>query len=275
MRTPRVKKSQTRRARIVAEQDVDSLFDDNRIRSMALAYKLPATTDLSVFGAAVRDAARIFAREVRSPNRNELHDEISNLHKLADRKRFEPLAAALERLTPEARELLSTHPADKLPSPDALRRVDQRDAACDAIAALCRYGGTILPGRRRPGGKRSRPVFEPLLYAPEPSKHFGKRNAERNFGMWLQIAYLEAVSEEPPRTARHVDAHPTTVGAIARARRKARSCHTTLGPFVSFVKECLKLVGAGDVDVVELINSLRNRRRTTEPPRQKDMGCLS
>ena len=42
------------------------------------------------------------------PNRNELHDEILNLHKLADRGELEALAVALGQLTPEARALLNS-----------------------------------------------------------------------------------------------------------------------------------------------------------------------
>lgn len=257
MRTRQERKTQIHRVGIIAEQDVDCVFDDGRIRSMAAAHKLPSGTDLPRLGAAVRDAARIYAREAQIPNRNELHDEISTLYRLADKKQFVQLAAALEGLSSEVRELLTSRCIGELPSSQVLRCIELRDAACQAIVSLCCYGGSIVPGRRRPGGKRSRSHFEPLLYAPERSSHFKKRSAERNFVMWLRVAYLEAVGKSPPRMARHIDRRPTTLGELAKARRRRRARHTTLGPFASFAKECLKLAGAcADLSVVELINSL-------------------
>jgi hypothetical protein len=234
-----VTKSQTRT--VIAEQNVDLIFDDTRIRALAIDHKLPTAADLNVLGIGTREAVRIFAREVRIQNANELHDEVSKLHNLANRKLFEPLSAALEKLSPEARELLNS-----LPSPDALRDVEQREAACEAVAALCRYGGRFIPGRLRPGGKRSCPTFQPFLYAPTPRRHFAKRGAERNFVMWLQIAWLEATGKMPPRTARNPD----------RSR--------ALGPFARFAKECLKLAGAGHANVVELINELERQRAYME-----------
>ena len=232
----------------MAEQNVDLVFDDTCIRALAIDHKLPTAADLNALGIGTREAVRIFAREARIPNANELHDRVSKLHNLADRKLFEPLSAALEKLSPEARELLNSCRGSKcrLPSPEALTDVEQREAACGAVAALCQYGGRFILGRLRPGGKRSRPTFQPLLYAPKPRRHFAKRAAERNFVMWLQIAWLEATGKMPPRTARNPD--------VSRA----------LGPFARFAKECLKLAGAGHANVVELINELERQRAYME-----------
>jgi hypothetical protein len=232
---------------VIAEQDVDLKFNDARIRALARDHKLPTSADLNALGIGTRKAARIFAREARIPNANELHNQVSSLHNLANRKLFEPLSVALEKLSPEARELLNSC----LPSPDAPRDVEQREAACEAVAALCRYGGRFILGHRRPGGKRSRPTFQPFLYAPTPRRHFAKRAAERNFVMWLQIAWLEATGKMPPRTARNPD----------RSR--------ALGPFARFAKECLKLAGAGHANVVELINELERQRAYVEAARVK------
>jgi hypothetical protein len=214
-----VTKSQTRT--IIAEQNVDLIFDDTRIRALAVDHKVPTAADLNALGIGIREAVQIFAREARIPNANELHDQVSKLHNLADRKLFEPLSAALEKLSPEVRELLNSCRGSKcrLPSPDALRDVEQREAACEAVAALCRYGGRFILGRVRPGGKRSRPSFQPLLSAPKPRRHFAKRAAERNFVMWLQIAWLEATGKclLAPRVT------PMLVAPLGRSRGLRRS----------------------------------------------------
>ena len=256
MRTREGRKSHQRRERIIALDRVDFVFDDDCIRSLVTAHKLPNGIDLSVLGTGVREAARIFVREVRIPNSNELNDEISNLYSLAEKRQFELLAAAREELSSEALGLLNKRNGCELPSAQDFRHLASRDAACEAVASLCRYGGKMVRGRRRPGGKQSRATFQPLLYAPERSQRFKKRDAERNFVMWLRGAYTEAAGKSPPRTARHIDKRPITLGEQAKARRRARVRHTTLGRFTGFAKDCLTLVGAYDVDVVKLINKL-------------------
>ena len=267
MRTREGRKSHQRRERIIALDRVDFVFDDDCIRSLVTAHKLPKGIDLSVLGTGVREAARIFVREVRIPNSNELNDEISNLYSLAEKRQFEPLAAAREELSSEALGLLNKRNGCELPSAQDFRHLASRDAACEAVASICRYGGKMVPGRRRPGGRQSRATFQPLLYAPERSLHaperslrFKKRDAERNFVRWLRVAYTEATGESPPRTARHIDKRPTTLGEQAKARRQARARHTTLGRFTGFAKDCLTLVGACDVDVVKLIKALNAPR---------------
>jgi len=120
------------------------------------------------------------------------------------------------------------------------------------IARLCQFGGGYVEGRRRPAGKQSRPVWDPLIHAPKPQRNFAKRNAERNFVMWLSVAWLEATGVVPSRTARHDDAS------------------REVGPFARFSRECLRRVGAPDADIVELINELHRRR--CEMERYKDAG---
>ena len=85
MRTQQERKSHQRRNRIITVDRVNSVFDDDCIRSLATAHKLPTATDLNVLGAGLRDAAWFFAQEVRIPNANELNDEISDLYRLANR----------------------------------------------------------------------------------------------------------------------------------------------------------------------------------------------
>ena len=236
---------------IIEQDDVPRVFDAACIERLAKIAKLPTGADLARFGAGIRDAACILARDARTPNDNQVHDEIGTLCKLADPYREKPaqwerIAVAVENLSLRAREMLAKRGprpsvATKLPAPGALRDPKRREEARAAIFKLCQFGGGWGEGRRR-GGKRSR-TWRPLLYAPQKQKHFPKRKAERDFVMWLQIVWAEATGEKPALTARHVDAS------------------RELGPFAKFVRKCLDVVGARDADVVGQINELARRRR--------------
>jgi hypothetical protein len=264
MRTQPERKSKTRRARIIGTQDVDIVFDDACIERLAQIGKLPVNADLKAFGAAIREAARVYIRDVHIPTANELHAEIASLYKAANRREF--LQAAMRRhyLSPEARDLLTNRgpPPNvnpELPEAEALLDADRREAACEAIAGLCRVG-VVTPkpadadvdGGQQPSDRRPR-TPRTALYAPEPRRRFPKRAAERDLVMWLPIAYLEATGKGPRLTARHANE-----GRV-------------LGPFASMVGECLGLLGAetgpykdGVVDPVELINSAADRTRKAQ-----------
>jgi hypothetical protein len=59
--------TKSRTQTVIAEQDVDSIFDDARIRALATDHKLPTTADLSALGIGTREAVRIFARRGMYP----------------------------------------------------------------------------------------------------------------------------------------------------------------------------------------------------------------
>jgi hypothetical protein len=115
----------------------------------------------------------------------------------------------------------------ELPAPDALSDPNHQDDACVTITRLCRTGSRVVKGR-----------LYPELYAPKLARNFPKRHRERNFLMGVRLAWLDATGAAPSVTARHHN----------------------LGPFGRLAEECLRLVGAGHTDVVELINRLYSRR---------------
>jgi hypothetical protein len=198
--------------------------------------------------------ARIYARDAREPNDNELHAEIAALHKVAERRDFEQVAQLLAALSPPAREQLKNRGKWQgrkfsLPTPKALREPRLREGACTAVARLCRTGGGYVEGRLRPSGKRSL-TWRWRLYAPEPRSHFPKRQAERDFVMWLRLAWLEAVGEAPSATV-----NP------GRGKLQQNGSREPGGPFARMVCECLRLVGAPHADAVGLLNELARRRR--------------
>ena len=237
---------------LIPAEEVPDVFDTACIERLAKIEKLPATTDLARLGEGIREAARIFARDARIPNVNQLHDEIAVLCKVADPYQAKPpdweaIAAAVENLSPEAREQLGRRGARRLvpielPGPDAFRDPKQRDDAREVMLMLMQQGAIWVEGRSRGAGKRSRPSLRPRLYAPSKQKSPPRRTAERNFIMQLSIVWYEATGKAPPRTAHHGQ----------------------LGPFARLVRECMRLMGAADVDVVELINDLHRRRQAIE-----------
>jgi hypothetical protein len=234
-----VRKRVTKSRPIIALEDVPARFDDDCIRK--LASELPPGADLNALGWWIKEAASIFANDARIPTANQLHAEIAILCDAARRRLFEQVADLLDKLSLEARAMLSTLGA--LPAPSDLRGEALRDEACDAVASLCRIGGELVEGRNRPCGKQSRPLLRPLLYAPKPRRHFPRRDAELRFVARLSNAWRDVTGKKPSRTARHGDAS------------------RDVGPFARFVGECLRLVGAGDADAVELINQLHRGRR--------------
>jgi hypothetical protein len=145
-------------------------------------------------------------------------------------------------LSPQALSLLNRRNLPDtalLLDPSPLTDPARQRRASEKLASLCRVGGKLKEGRKRPGDRRSK-ILAPDLYAPPASRHFEKRAAERTFLMWLRTAWLEATGERQ------------------RARTAART-PDILGPFAKFVCECLKLVGAEDVDGVALINEVKER----------------
>jgi len=242
----------TKKARpIIAADEVAAIFDDAQVFRLAKAAKVPPGTNMVLLAEGVREAARIFVRDANLPAGNELHYVIADLHKASDRHRYDEVAALMENLSPQARDMLIDRSAQRtieieLPPPDSLRDPARRDGACETIARLCRSGGRIVAGRRRPSEKRSLPTLRPLLHAPEPQRNFMKRDAERDFVMWLSIAWQEATGAAPSRTARH------------------RVDGRDVGPFARFARECLHRVGAPDADIVELMNGLHQRHREME-----------
>ena len=229
----------------ISAADIPRIFDDACVDTLAAIGRLPEGADRKCFAQGVREAARIYAQEARTPTVNELRAEIAALHAAAERKRYGQVADLLEKLSSKASELLSkraTRLSLELPTSDDLRGPLRQQNASKAVLRLCQYGGYVDEGRRRPSGKRSR-TWRPYLVAPEPCRHLPKRDAELNFIMWLQVAWLEASGALP------------NLAANRTSNREIR------GPFARMAAECLQLLGAGHADAVGLINELNKRRK--------------
>src|SRR5205823_5447700 len=137
----------------IEPENVLRVFDDERIR--ALAAELPAGANLNRLADGIREAARIYAREAREASNNKLHSEIAELHRAAERRRYDQVAKLIDGLSGRARALLSRREGPALPRSEALADRERRDEVCATVARLCRFGGSWVEGRKRPSGKRS------------------------------------------------------------------------------------------------------------------------
>jgi hypothetical protein len=225
----------------IAAEEVILKFDDSCIARLASIGKLPVHADKQRFAESVRVSARIYARDAREPNENELHAEIATLHRAAEQHDYERVAKLLAVLTPRSRERLSDRGKQLgfelgAPTSEALSDTALRDEACTAVARLCRAGGGYVEGRLRPSGRRSQ-TWRWVLHAPQPRRHSAKREAELGFVMNLRLAWLESSGGSPSRTAHR----------------------TNPGPFAKLAQECLALVGAKHANAINLINELDRR----------------
>jgi hypothetical protein len=241
----------TKSRKPIAAADGRRVFDDICIDTLAAIGRLQEGADRKRFAQGIRETARIYARDARTPTDNELHAEIAALYRAAERKRCGQVADLLEKLSPKASQLLSKRAARlgiELPASADLRDRPQQQTACEGVLRLCQYGGKYVEGRRRTSGKRSR-TWRPLLVVQEPRRHVPKRDAELNFIMCLQLAWLEASGTKP------------NLAANRALNREIR------GPFARMAAECLTLVGASHADAVGLINELNRRRIQSLPCR--------
>jgi hypothetical protein len=228
----------------ITVEDVDHIFDDACINELVGIAKLPSSADHRRFGESIREAVRIYAHDVREPNANQLHSQILDLHRAAQRQEYERAAMLIEKLPQMALVLLEDNVAQR--GAEILLEA-QRESACATIAGLCRIGGGKLKGRKRPTGRRS-VSWRWQLHAPAPTTTFLKRQAELNFVMNLQLAWAEATGEKPAQSANAYN----------------------LGPFARMAQKCFKLAGTAsttNASVAGRINELNQLRKPSTPVR--------
>jgi hypothetical protein len=151
-------------------------------------------------------------------------------------------------LSAETRQFLSKRNhqgAAFLNDPSPLLDPARQQKVAEQLAAVCRVGGKVVAGRKRQSSRQSK-TFVPELYAPPASAQFEKRAAERTFLMWLRVAWLEATGD--------------------RQTAMTAQAGSFMGPFARLVCDCLKRVGATDVDGVELINRSKRRHASDDAP---------
>jgi hypothetical protein len=235
---------------LIAVSDVKQVFCNSVVRELARTLKLPASANIVHFGQSVRTAARIFLEAKSQLTAPQLRAAVARLYQLisraerGDNRAALTLARAVGTLPADLRRWLTScnrpHNRD-IPRATEIRSPATRQKAVERLRPIVSYGSTVVEGRKRPGGRRSRSV-KPLLRVPEtvrPGRLLGA--AERELVQWLAIAYLEAAGHPPPHTA-HYDTG-------------------IRGPFSRFVHRCFELLGAPSGNVTRLINQYGTARR--------------
>jgi hypothetical protein len=82
----------------IAAANIPQTFDDSCIDELADIGRLPEGADRKRFAEGIREAARIYARDARTPTDNELNAEVAALYGAAKRKRYGQVAVLLEKL---------------------------------------------------------------------------------------------------------------------------------------------------------------------------------
>jgi hypothetical protein len=257
----RTAEAKTTSRSLIAISDVEGVFNDEIVKELAQTLKLPADADIARFARSIRISARIFLEEENKLSFPQLRAAMERLYRLNTRaedgndRTAQALAHAVDAMPTDVRQwLLSCNtPHDRnIPTATEILSPATRQSAVERFRLILSWGGRVVPGRKRPGGRRSRSFIKPLLRLPERIERGRPRGeAEREFVLGLALAYVEVTGRSPPRTAHYnIDIR---------------------GPFPRFVHRCFELVGAPTGNVTRLLNQYgaarrrgAGRRRTTE-----------
>jgi len=242
---------------LIAISDVESVFNDEIVKEWARTLKLPADADIARFAQSIRSSAINFLKEKDKLNFPQLRTAIERLYQLNTRaedgndRTARALARAVDAMHADVRQWLlscNTPHHRNIPTATEILSPLSRQSAVKRFRLILSYGGRVVAGRKRSGGRRSR-SFKPLLKLPEQSKRGRPRGeAEREFVQWLALDYVVATGRPPPRTA-HYDIE-------------------IRGPFSNFVHRCFELIGAPTWNVTRLLNQYGAARRRDEKRRR-------
>ncbi len=204
-------------------------------------------TDLEAFARSVRGAALLYLADARNPHAGEHREAVERLAKQIRRAldgrpdATQAVADVLNALHPVTRQLLDewAAPYRKVPTRDELLHPDHGRDSLALLYGLCHLGAEWVPGRKRPGGKQSRPTLRGQVIGPRVRRRRPPNYAEFLLCTRLGIIYYEATTKPPPR------------------RADARNP----GPFVRLVDGVLKLLGAPGVNAAELVEAYGAYRR--------------
>ena len=254
---------------MIAEKDIDCVFNAHAIAELAKYGKLPADTDLTRFGENIRLAAHSYFAERGRTDWKNIGRQIGELYRLIDKadRGGETAAAQLagqigsiDHHTRRWLEQCVLRPTS-FPSPDEIMKSQTRRAAVNRLRRILSYGLQRFTDRKRPTGKRSISI-EPLLRTPQMPREPGDKGvtrasddqppkrprtrrgrlrdtAVREFVQCLALAYLEATGRSPPR----------------RVNLQSQ------GPFFRLVFRCFSLARIPTGSVADLINERESNRQ--------------
>jgi hypothetical protein len=230
-----------------------SKINDVAIAELANIISAPASA-FPRFADNMRETERAFAHAVTKANVRAIREHAKRLWRLCEAveqrggdQAADALACALETLSAEVKSTLLYARAEdvSLPLPSAIRNRSTRAGAVVQLRRAVSVGGQMVAGRKRPGGKQSKPTFRPELWVPTSPQGKPKDMAQRELIQNLALAYAEATGRETPRT---VNYEPTQ-----------------RGPFSTYVHRFFALLGESTGNVTDLINQRGQLRPKDDP----------
>ena len=198
---------------LIAISDVEGVFNDEIVKEMARTAKLPADIDIARWAQSIRNAARSFLAHKAKLNLPHLRTAMERLYQLNTRaeKGDDRTAQALARADrcnacrrAAMAPILQYAARPRNPTATEILSPTTHQSAVERFRLILSYGGSIVAGRKRSGGRHSRSL-KPLLRLPEridPGRPRGE--AEREFVQWMAVAYVEATGRTAAyRTLQH------------------------------------------------------------------------
>jgi len=243
---------------LIAISDVEGVFNDEIVKELAQTVKPLADPDIARVARSIRSSAINFLKKKNKLSFPQLRAAMERLYRLNTRaedgndRTAQALARAVDAMHADVRQwLLSCQRphARNIPTATEILSPSTRQSAVARLRLILSWGGTVVAGRKRPGGRRSRSFIKPRLRLPEPiERGCPPGEAEREFVQWLALDYVEVTGRSPPRTAHYnIDIR---------------------GPFSDFVHRCFELVGAPTGNVTRLLNQYGASRRRDEKRRR-------
>ena len=154
------------RERIIPVGDVDVHFDDAFVATMWREAHPKQPMMPAYYPSQLRSSARAYVELASRPSLGELGIELKRLHdsliRAIEALDLERAAAALEQTPRRVVEELRRRVPGGISSPDDLRRPGCGIECAKDLLGWCVSGAEIVPGRRRPNGRRSRSTLRIL-----------------------------------------------------------------------------------------------------------------
>jgi hypothetical protein len=233
----------------------NEIFSDAAIKKLAEDSKLPPGADLFLFGNFVRGAATLYLEEAGWASSAKIRADVEAIRRttkpIDERKKTRQphrIIAALRQASPETLCMLRRRAENRgqmFPSEDDINDTARIDNAVRTLDALTRIGGSVKPGRKRPGDKQSK-QYDVELYAPVSPRNFAKRDAERAAIKRLRAAWRWAAAQgDQAQEAAMLTNIPSTSASYENP-----------GPFVRLASGFFDALRVKEVNVVHLINSI-------------------
>jgi hypothetical protein len=195
-------------------RDVPHIFSNQCIEKLVAETGLPLDPGrLPGFATSIRTRALIYIRDKGTPSDADVAREVAELYWAADRHQHAKATKLVRNMSKRTRDFLkkrATMPSVALtiPKPSAFLDSARRQAACETLRRICSRGGAwddngrwvpllLMPTRpitrnlveetKKENTIRTHMGLAPIKIARPP-----KRQAARDFIMWMQAMYLSA-----------------------------------------------------------------------------------